>query len=251
MSLERQEYNENTPWWGEHAHRYHMTFPYISPNNKILDIACGNGFGSYMLSKKTNNTVIGADISEEAITTCSAKFSDNSNLTFKLVDGTNMLFQDCYFDTIVSFETIEHTTSYLKMLSEFNRALKNDGLVIISTPNIIVNSPTGVVLNPYHTQEFTYDELKNHLEDVFSHVKIFGQKYIRYSKKSFRNSIGKIVETLLYQRGVRKTPLSIQNIIMRMLIRKNMYPLADDFSLVEEKCEILKCKTFFAICHKK
>ena len=251
MSSERQEYSENSPWWGEHAHRYYMTFQYISSNNRILDIACGNGFGSYMLSKKTINTVIGADISEETIVACSAKFSDNSNLIFKFVDGTKMPFQDCYFDTIVSFETIEHTTSYLKMLSEFNRTLKDGGLAIISTPNIVINSPKGVVLNPYHTQEFTYDELKNYLEDAFSYVKIFGQKYIRYNKKSFRNSIGKIVETLLYQRGVRKIPLSVQNAIMRMLIWKNMYPLGDDFSLVEEKNEILKCKTFFAVCHKK
>ena len=58
MSLERQEYNEISPWWGEHVHRYNMVFPHITSNSNILDIACGNGFGSYILSQKTNGLVI-------------------------------------------------------------------------------------------------------------------------------------------------------------------------------------------------
>jgi ubiquinone/menaquinone biosynthesis C-methylase UbiE len=251
MSLERQEHNEDNPWWGEHVHRYTEALSCISNSNKILDIACGNGFGSYMLSKKTNEIVIGADISKETVSLCEAKFINIPNLKFKVVDGTNMPFDDNCFDTIISFETIEHTTHYKAMLVEFNRVLKKDGVAIISTPNIIINSPTGVVLNPYHTQEFNYNELENILNSTFNNVKIFGQKYIRYSKKSIRNTTGKIFEKFLYLRGVRKIPLSIQNYIMQLLIKKKLYPQPNDFELTLDKNEILKCKTFFAVCYKK
>ena len=67
MSSERQEQNKNTPWWGEHVHRYNTTLQYILSSDKVLDIACGNGFGSYILSQKTNNIVIGGDISKETV----------------------------------------------------------------------------------------------------------------------------------------------------------------------------------------
>ena len=251
MSLERQEHNENNPWWGEHVHRYQVAESYLSGSGKVLDIACGNGFGTLLLSKKTTDLVIGADISEEAIRYCLEKFEGNKNLTFKIIDGTKMPFEENYFSFIVSFETIEHTTAYKKMLEEFKRTLMKDGLAIISTPNILINSPGGKIINPYHTQEFTYVELKNILTAIFEEVQIYGQKYIRYKQNSLANRIGQLVEKILYTRGVRKIPLRVQNAMMQFLIKKNMYPSPHDFELTKDEKEIVTCKTFFAICRKK
>lgn len=251
MSLERQEHNENTPWWGEHIHRYNVVLQYINPNSKIVDIACGNGFGSYMLSQKTKELVVGGDISAETIDYCSKQYTSEKNLQFKVIDGTNIPFEDNNFDCITSFETIEHTSKYKEMIQEFYRTLKDGGIAIISTPNIKVNSPTGIVLNPFHTQEFTYEELQLILKEIFDEVQLFGQKYIRYQTKSFRNTLVQLMENTLYVRGFRKIPLSFQNNIMNLLIKKNMYPLPEDFTLTDDKEEILKCKTFYAICRKK
>ncbi len=251
MSSERQEHNKNTPWWGEHIHRYNSTFQYLSPSDIILDIACGNGFGSSILSEKTDNLVIGGDISQETIDYCSKKFTDLKNLEFKFIDGTNIPFNNNYFDKIVSFETIEHTTQYKEMVIEFYRTLKNGGIAFISTPNYIINSPTGVIINPFHTQEFTLDELSDLLNNTFDDVKIYGQKYARYNKKTLRNKIGNVIENVFYLRGIRKIPLSIQNFFIQSIIQKDMYPSPDDYELVTEKSELLKCKTFLAICKKK
>ncbi|MCE3260640.1 MAG: hypothetical protein K0S12_2281, partial [Bacteroidetes bacterium] len=49
---------------------------------------------------------------------------------------------------------------------------------------------------------------------------------------------------------VRKLPLKVQNSIMRLFIGKDMYPTADDYEMTKEKEEILRCKTFFAVCRK-
>ena len=251
MSSERQEQNKNTPWWGEHVHRYNTTLQYILSSDKVLDIACGNGFGSYILSQKTNNIVIGGDITKETVAECTDSYANQKNLQFRVVDGTDIQFEHNYFDKIVSFETIEHTAKYKEMLLEFYRTLKNGGVAIISTPNIIINSPTGKVLNPFHTQEFTLDELSNILNSSFDDVTIFGQKYIRYNKKTVRNKIGQFIENIFYLKGIRKLPLSIQNIFINAIINKDMYPLPDDYDLVIERSEILKCKTFVAVCKKK
>src|ERR1700749_2942376 len=141
MSSERQEHNIESPWWGEHIHRYNVALNYIYDTDKVIDIACGNGFGSALLSSKTKEVVIGADISDETVQYCSGKFTNQSNLKFKVVDGINMPFEDMYFEKLISFETIEHTTQYKKMIKEFYRVLKNKGIAIISTPNIIINTP--------------------------------------------------------------------------------------------------------------
>jgi len=134
------------------------------------------------------------------------------------------------------------------MLSEFKRVTKKDGLVIISTPNILVNSPDGVVRNPYHTQEWNYEQLDSLLKEFFADVKLTGQEYARYGNGKM--SVGKMAEKILYMRGVRKLPLKMQDAIMKMLIGKPMYPLPEDYSLTAEKNRIIKCKTFFAVCSK-
>lgn len=247
MALERQEYTEISPWWGEHLHRYQEALKLVNANDIVLDIACGNGFGSSLLANATSGKVIGGDISEEAIAFSKQKFQ-KSNLEFAILDGTRLPFADNYFDKIVSFETIEHTVHYQKMINEFNRILKKDGLLILSTPNIIINSPSGKVTNPYHTQEFTFTELELIIKTEFEEFKIYGQKYSRYSNKSF--SIVPIIETFFYLRGIRKIPIKIQDYIMKKLNGIGHYPKAFDYKLVEDINEIQKCKTFFVVAKK-
>ena len=229
-------------------------------DEKILDIACGNGFGSDILAQNigqkrnpdaigTEGVVIGGDIAPEAIEE-SRQYWQRPNVRFELLDGTQLPYADNFFDIVVSFETIEHTTAYQKMLQEFNRVLKPSGTAFISTPNFPVNSPTGKVMNPYHTQEFDYNELAAILKENFASVQVFGQQYKRYNIKDLRHRIGYIVEKLLLQRGIRKLPMSIQDSLMYALIGKPIYPEANDFGMVEDIPSILQCQTFFAVCKK-
>lgn len=245
MPSERQKIETVSPWWGEHIHRYNEVSKRTSGNETILDIACGSGFGTSLLAEKTTADVYGGDISEEAIVLCKKNWN-KENLIYKQMDATKLNFDDNTFDIVVSFETIEHTTEYKAMLKELLRVTKPNGVLYISTPNFIINSPSGVVTNPYHTQEWTRLELDNILTSVFSQFKLFGQKYSRYNQKSF----GKGVENLLYKRGVRKIPIPIQDLIMKSLIGKPMYPLSEDFELTSNIKEIEDCKTFFCICKK-
>jgi 2-polyprenyl-3-methyl-5-hydroxy-6-metoxy-1,4-benzoquinol methylase len=248
MSSERQLDNTNNPWWGEHLHRYEEAGRLLAnKSSDVLDIACGSGFGSAYLAS-LGNKVIGADLSEATVEDCRNKFNNN-NLSFEVIDGTCMSFKDQTFDAIVSFETIEHTTEYQKMLNEFKRVVKSDGLIILSTPNFLINSPTGIIVNKFHTQEWVYEDLLKILNNTFSDVKFMGQEYIRYkSKNTLRYKLGNLFENLLYMRGVRKLPIKIQNIVMNLIINEPMYPRSSNYALTQNIPDIKKCKTFFIIC---
>jgi ubiquinone/menaquinone biosynthesis C-methylase UbiE len=249
MSSERQLLNEKDPWWGEHVHRYNEVLPFIDENDNLLDLACGTGFGSDNIATHTKGIVIGGDIAPDAIRECNSNWH-RPNLSFKVLDGTKLPFEDCYFDKIISFETIEHTTKYREMLREFFRVLKYGGIAFISTPNFLVNSPTGKVTNPYHTQEFTYQELKELLDSVFKDVIIYGQKFSRYDNGRV-SRFGKIIYGVFNIIGVRKfTPYKVKNSVYKFFTGKPFYPVPDDFILVDMEKEILKCKTFFCICRK-
>jgi ubiquinone/menaquinone biosynthesis C-methylase UbiE len=248
MSSERQLLNTNDPWWGEHVHRYNEVLPVIKKADRILDLACGTGFGSNILAQYTNGIVIGGDIAVDAVKESSQKWQ-RSNLQFETLDGTKLPYEEGYFDKIISFETIEHTTQYMEMLKEFHRVLKKGGIAFISTPNFFVNSPSGKVTNPYHTQEFTYEELKKILEAVFTEITIKGQKYSRYDNGK-TNSFGKVIEWVFNIIGIRKLPYHIKTGVSKFFTGKPFYPTDTDFTMVTETKQIFACKTFFCICLK-
>ena len=250
MSSERQPVESAGRWWGEHIHRYNEALRFIDPNDTVLDIACGTGFGTDIIAAKTSGKVIGGDIAAEAIEECRGMWNKH-NLEFKVLDGTRLDFPDQYFNKIVSFETLEHTGQYREMIAEFARVLKPGGQLILSTPNRNVSSPDGVIINPYHIQEFTYEELKQILETSFPRVQLTGQRYTRYDKRSIRRRTGKLFEKLFLSFGIRKLPYSWRSGFMKIIFGYPLYPRETDFTLEKDVSRIKsECPVQFAICQK-
>ena len=100
-------------WTLEHMHRYLIAREYVHDKD-VLDIASGEGYGSYMLSSVANS-VIGIDISEEAILFASQKYKSD-NLKFIKGEVCNIPLEDCSIDVVVSFETIEHINNHQRMI---------------------------------------------------------------------------------------------------------------------------------------
>lgn len=249
MSSERQLLDKNDPWWGEHVHRYDVVLPLLNGKEVILDLACGTGFGTDILAQYTTGKVVGGDIAADAIDECKSNWK-RSNIEFRVLDGTQLAFSDKTFDVIVSFETIEHTTQYLDMLREFQRVLKDSGVAIISTPNFPINSPSGKVTNPYHTQEFKYDELCEILNSVFKEVSILGQEFIRF-KGSGTHWAGKWIDFIFNVRGIRKfTPYWFKTGVSKLITGKPFYPDTSDFNMTDIPEDVIKCKTFYCLCRK-
>ncbi|MFJ8457681.1 glycosyltransferase [Lysinibacillus xylanilyticus] len=158
----------------EHLQRYQSVIPLLK-NKVVLDAACGEGYGSEILSAQARQ-VYGMDIDEKSITHAKKTYV-KSNLDFLVGSIEKLPFEDDFFDIIVSFETIEHVDENLqkKFLKEIKRVLKKDGLLIISTPNKKVYSDHRNYSNPFHIKEFYKDEFYTFLKSSFQNVEFYYQ----------------------------------------------------------------------------
>ncbi len=117
--------------WSEHLSRYVFALRYAA-NKDILDVACGTGYGSALLSSVAAN-VVGIDVSQEAILWAKKHNSFYSPVHFLVKDIDKSLITGS-FDLIVSFETVEHLSNPGKFLSNIRHCLRSKGKFIFSVP---------------------------------------------------------------------------------------------------------------------
>ncbi len=166
--------NQKTLDYEEHISRYVFASQFVK-DKMILDIACGMGYGSSFLTKFRPKTVIGVDVSKKAIREGKG-FFDAEFLELLIGDATTNAFQDNTFDTVISFETIEHIKNYEKFLSEMKRVMKHNGTFIVSTPNREAFSGYNeFYINLFHTKEFTTSEFYILLKSHFDKVELYGE----------------------------------------------------------------------------
>ena len=197
--------------WADHTDRYEFASKHVR-GKTVLDIACGTGYGCRILHDKGKaKKVIGIDIQKDAINFARTKYEMNG-IEFKVGDALRIDFPKNYFDVIVSFETIEHVKSPKKMISEFLRVLKTDGLLIISSPNRKLTSPDKSIEdqpdNPYHIREYSSKEFISVIGSYFEILEIYGQR--AKNKLLFLPFFGKILRfcfPLLYDPGTGSSKL--------------------------------------------
>ncbi len=186
LIVKKEQYSFE-PVFFEHFARYKFAQKYVK-NKKTLDAACGTGYGSYYLTKQAKE-VQGIDISEETINFCNQNYQKKS-LTFDVMDVGATSFLDNYFNTIISFETIEHLENVPNFLDEMKRILKPKGHFIVSTPIKGVYDQTFIGDNPFHLNEMTIDEFKNVLNARFQIVEMYGQilkPYMKVNESKLKN----------------------------------------------------------------
>ena len=179
----------------EHTSRYIFARKFVI-GKKILDMACGSGYGSKILFDGGAAEVYGCDISEDAIEYAKKNYS-NESIKFQVMDASKIKFPDNSFDCVISFETIEHVLDFKNTVKGFHRILKNDGIIIISTPNKELTSKgKEKPPNPFHVKEFTKDEFLDLMSEYFTDVELFSQMLkteIDIKKKIVRNIISAII----------------------------------------------------------
>jgi len=113
------------------------TIKLLKKNRKglLLDVGCSHGAYSFELAK-LGYTVIGIDVNHESIYLAQKiqRYLDLKNLVFHHMDILLNNFPNNKFDIIIIFETLEHIKEDFKVIQEFSRILKDNGLVIISVP---------------------------------------------------------------------------------------------------------------------
>ncbi|MCC7645222.1 MULTISPECIES: glycosyltransferase [unclassified Janthinobacterium] len=159
----------------EHYHRYAVVRDMVA-DKRVLDVACGEGYGSSMLAEVAL-AVTGVDISSEAVQHAAATYV-KSNLTYLEGSATALSFADASFDVVVSFETIEHLAGQTEMVSELRRVLRPEGILIISSPNRPVYSEESGEHNEFHVKELDFTEFDALLKVQFPAVRYLGQRML-------------------------------------------------------------------------
>lgn len=151
-----------------HKERYAFCARFVK-GARVLDLACGTGYGSKMLLDAGAAKVYGVDLAQEAIDEAKELYS-HSGLTFfcadyrDLIDGGSIdpalqtAFND-KFDVIVSVETIEHMPDPSHFLSSILQGLREEGLFIGSVP-----VTPSMDANPYHLSDFSPKGFRRLLE---------------------------------------------------------------------------------------
>jgi len=158
----------------EHLHRY-MFATLLVEGKKVLDIASGEGYGSFMLSQVAAD-VTGVDIDPSTVKSASEKYV-SSNLHFAEGNCTSIPFESGTFDAVVSFETIEHIAESEVFIAEVKRVLRKGGLFICSSPNreeYRKSNPS----NEYHLRELSQEEFAQMVGGVFNKTRLLGQSFL-------------------------------------------------------------------------
>jgi len=161
---------------------YYLAKPYIK--GSLLELGCGEGRGVELLAPLANN-YIALDKIQSVIDALKIK---HPNLDFQqAVFPPFTKLEDNSFDTIVSFQVIEHVKADGEFLAEIHRVLKPGGKAILTTPNI----KKTLTRNPWHVREYTADELTTLATKYFDKVEMKGvggnekvMTYYEQNKKS-------------------------------------------------------------------
>ncbi|MDP9840706.1 SAM-dependent methyltransferase [Neorhizobium huautlense] len=194
----------------EHMHRYAWCCDLVAGKD-VVDVASGEGFGSDMLASRAKS-VIGIDLSAEAIAHAQGRYT-RPNLRFQVGDAAAIDLPDSSADVIVSFETIEHIDNQEGAISEFFRVLREDGVLIISSPDIETYSIRQKYDNPFHKKELDREGFTHLLKQHFGAVRLYGQRILMASALLPSDASMDMAEVLVddgdIKRVTRESPASM------------------------------------------
>lgn len=161
--MERLDFSDKTKYnsieGAIHFNRYAAAKPFVR-GKRVLDIACGEGYGCALMKKWGAESVVGVDISEEAVSIAKDSFQ-RTGIEYIVHDVEQLPFENNSFDVVVSLETIEHLDHPEQFLKEISRVVRFDGQIIVSCPNDPYYSKSNPNFsNPFHKREYSYFDFK-------------------------------------------------------------------------------------------
>jgi len=113
--------------WFYGNHRIHMDFD--KGKGRVLEIGCGEG-RSLVWLKSLGYDAFGIDVDEDV-----EKIKDSLGLNIHIGTVEDAPFEKKSFDYIIANQLIEHVTDFKSFFDSCISLLKDDGIIILSTPN--------------------------------------------------------------------------------------------------------------------
>jgi len=158
--------------------RYEFAANFVA-GKRVLDAGCGVGYGSQMLAVAGARSVVGVDISEEALDVAQKRYA-REGVQFLRADCQTMAGVKGPFDVIVAFECLEHLQDVRGFLESVIRLLGPAGVFLCSTPNGLGAGYQPE--NPHHVSEFTVTEFESLLRSYFAEIDLTGQHWTAAAK---------------------------------------------------------------------
>lgn len=164
---------------------YYAAQQYIKGD--LLELGCGEGRGVELLAPLAKSYQA-MDKIPGVIDELNQKYPD---LTFEQGVFPPFKYADNSFDSIVTFQVIEHLKPDDLFIKEIHRVLRPGGKAIITTPNIKMT----LTRNPWHVREYTAQELIDLSKKYFTDVEMKGiggnEKVMEYYNQN-KESVKKI-----------------------------------------------------------
>jgi len=194
----------------------------------VLEVGCGEGRGVGLLMEHARSFTA-VDKIEEAINDLKAKYPTGRFVSMNIPPLKEL--QDNAYDSIASFQVIEHIEDDVLFLKEIHRVLKPGGVALLTTPNRSMS----LSRNPWHIREYLAEELKKIAQKIFPEVEMKGitgngkvMDYYEQNKKSVKRITQFDIFNLQY-----RLPASLLKIPYEILNRWNRNKLqASDSRLV-------------------
>lgn len=165
----------------EHYHRYFFASRFVE-GKRVLDIACGEGYGAALLSAHAKH-VLGFDNDGEIIGHARSRYAGRTNLEFRVGKCEELRLPERSVDLAVSFETLEHleANDQESFLRGLKQCLTQEGVLILSSPEKEIYGKSRSGPNEFHRCELTQEEFENILHRFFKHVHLLGQDPVTVS----------------------------------------------------------------------
>jgi SAM-dependent methyltransferase len=150
--------------------RYHFVAPHL--HGATLDVGCGRGYG-FDIIQPYSSPQVGIDVSHDFL--CDARAREPAR-PLALASGDCLPFARQSFDSILSFEVIEHIEDDVAFLRDLRRLARPNAFIAISTPNrLVASGDRAKPLNRFHVREYVADEFAGLLRQEFPCVTMYGQ----------------------------------------------------------------------------
>jgi SAM-dependent methyltransferase len=113
------------------SHHYELARTYVDASSDVLDVACGDGYGSRILAQRARR-VEGLDSDAEIVALGRQLSESYENVRLRVGNATALPFDDNSFDLVATMETIDYVDDR-PFLGEVQRVLRPGGVMVLST----------------------------------------------------------------------------------------------------------------------
>ncbi len=180
---------EENYWYRRHLAVYEWIAARVG-GQRVIDMACGEGYGSDLLARAARS-VVGVDANPEAHEHARLRYR-RPQLRFAR-DLVETFPEPA--DAVVFLQTIEHLQDPAAVLAHFHSLVtgrepqsgapssagSGQGVVFVSTPNVLTLAPKGAERsdNPWHVHEYRCEEFELLCRGVFGTVEMYGLFHTR------------------------------------------------------------------------